>query len=89
MFPSPAGISLTKFSLGGNNDVIHKLFPPRKSLVSDIPAGEGTGIVNSFFTVLLIADIVITLSPLPLVISYPFFSVEQASVCLYSLTGGV
>jgi hypothetical protein len=40
-FPSPAGISLTKFSLGGNNYVIYKLFPPRESLVSDIPAGNG------------------------------------------------
>jgi hypothetical protein len=25
---SPAGMSLTKLSLGGNNDVIYKLFPP-------------------------------------------------------------
>jgi hypothetical protein len=41
IFPSPAGISLTKLSLGGNNDVIFKLFPPRESLVSDIPAGDG------------------------------------------------
>ncbi len=32
--PVPAGISLTKLSLGRNN----KLFPPRESLVSDIPA---------------------------------------------------
>jgi hypothetical protein len=32
---------LTKLSLGGNNDVIYKLFPPRESLVSDIPAGDG------------------------------------------------
>jgi hypothetical protein len=28
-------------SLGGNNDVIYKLFPPRESLVSDILAGDG------------------------------------------------
>jgi hypothetical protein len=28
-------------SLGGNNDVIHKLFPPRENLVSDIPAEDG------------------------------------------------
>jgi hypothetical protein len=28
-------------SLGGNNDVIYELFPPRESLVSDIPAGDG------------------------------------------------
>ncbi len=26
---------------GGNNDVIYKLFPPRESLVSDIPARDG------------------------------------------------
>jgi hypothetical protein len=37
---------LTKLSLGGNNDVIYKLFPPRGSLVSDI---SGTGISKSFF----------------------------------------
>ncbi len=41
IFPSPAGMSLTKVSLGGNNDVIYKVFPPRESLVSDIPAGDG------------------------------------------------
>jgi hypothetical protein len=34
-------MSLTKLSLGGNNDVIYKLFPPREILVSDIPAGVG------------------------------------------------
>jgi len=34
-------MSLTKLSLGGNNDVVYKLFPPRESLVSDIPAGDG------------------------------------------------
>jgi hypothetical protein len=44
MFPSPAGMSLNiinKPSLGGNNDIIYKLFPPRRSLVSDIPARDG------------------------------------------------
>jgi hypothetical protein len=41
IFPSPAGMSLTKLFLGGNNDVIYKLFPPRESLVSVIPAGDG------------------------------------------------
>jgi hypothetical protein len=40
IFPSPAGMPLTKLSLGGNNDVIYKLFPPKESLVSDIPAGD-------------------------------------------------
>ncbi len=34
-------MSLTKLSLGGNNDVIYKLFQPRESLVRDIPAGDG------------------------------------------------
>jgi hypothetical protein len=42
-------MSLTKLSLVGNNDVIYKLFPPRESLVSDIPAGDGN--IKSFFTV--------------------------------------
>ncbi len=41
IFPSLAWMSLTKLSLGGNNDVIYKLLPPRESLVSDIPAGDG------------------------------------------------
>ncbi len=41
IFPSPAGMALTKLSLGGNNDVIYNLFPSRESLVSDIPAGDG------------------------------------------------
>jgi hypothetical protein len=40
-FRPQAGMSLTKLSLGGNNDVIYKLFPPRKILVSDVPAGDG------------------------------------------------
>ncbi len=42
--PSPAGISLTKLSLG-----IVKLFLARERLVSDIPAGDGKLI--TFFTV--------------------------------------
>jgi hypothetical protein len=33
-------MSLTKFSLGRNHDVIYKLFLPRKSLVSDIPTRD-------------------------------------------------
>ncbi len=41
IFPSPAEMSLTRLSLGGNNGVIYKLFPPRESLVNYIPAGEG------------------------------------------------
>jgi hypothetical protein len=39
IFPSPAGMSLTKLSLIGNYDTIYKLFLPREILVSDIPAG--------------------------------------------------
>jgi hypothetical protein len=34
-------MSLTKLSLGGNYYFIYKLFLPRESLVSDIPAGDG------------------------------------------------
>ncbi len=41
IFPYRAGMSLSKLSLGGDNDVIYKLLPPRESLVSDIPAGDG------------------------------------------------
>jgi hypothetical protein len=35
---------------GGNNDVIYKSFPPRESLVSDIPAGDGN-IKKLFYSV--------------------------------------
>ncbi len=41
IFQSTAGMSLTKLSLCENYDVIYKLFLPRESLVSDIPAGDG------------------------------------------------
>jgi hypothetical protein len=37
--PQP-GCHFTNISLGGNYDVIYKLFLPRESLVSDIPAGD-------------------------------------------------
>ena len=40
-------MSLTKLSLGGNNEVKYKLFLPRESLVSVIPAGDGN-IANLF-----------------------------------------
>jgi hypothetical protein len=40
IFLSPAGISLTKLSLGGNNLYTMSLFQPKESLVSDIPAGD-------------------------------------------------
>jgi hypothetical protein len=40
--PVPSSRDVTyKLSLGGNNDVIYKLFPPRESLASDILAGYG------------------------------------------------
>ncbi len=51
IFPSSDGMSLTKLSQGGNNDVIYKLFPPRETLVSDIPAGYGN--IKKLFTVYL------------------------------------
>jgi hypothetical protein len=43
-------MSLTKLFLGGNYEVIYKLFPPRESFVSNIPAGDGN-IEKLFFTV--------------------------------------
>ncbi len=46
-FPVPSRDVTAKLSLGGNNDVITKLFLPRGSLVSDIPAGDGI-LVNLF-----------------------------------------
>jgi hypothetical protein len=49
-FPVPSRDVTTKLSLGGNNDVITKLFLPRGSLVSDIPAGDGK-LVNLFYGV--------------------------------------
>jgi hypothetical protein len=41
IFLSPAGMSLTKLFLGGNNLYMTSLFPPRESLVSDIAVGNG------------------------------------------------
>jgi hypothetical protein len=54
IFPSPAGMSLTKHSLGGNNDVIYKLFPP-----SVIHPGWGREYRKAFYGVvsLRIADL--------------------------------
>jgi hypothetical protein len=49
IFLSPAGMSLTKLSMGANYDVIYKLFLLKESLVSDIPAGDGN--IETFFTV--------------------------------------
>ncbi len=48
--PFPAGMSLTKLSLSGNNLFMTSLFSPRESLVSDIPAGDGN-IEELFFGV--------------------------------------
>jgi hypothetical protein len=47
-FPSPAGMSLTKLSLAGNNLII-----PAQEAVSDIPTGDGN-VANLFFTVHLV-----------------------------------
>jgi hypothetical protein len=51
-FPVPSRDVTTKLSQGGNNDATTKLFLPRGSLVSDIPAGDGK-LVNLFYGVLL------------------------------------
>jgi hypothetical protein len=40
-------MSLTKLSLGGNNDVVYKLFPPRESL--EVTPRLGMEISKSFF----------------------------------------
>jgi hypothetical protein len=45
-------MSLTKLSLGRNYDVIYKLFLPRESLVSDMPAGD-SNIKKLFYCVQL------------------------------------
>jgi hypothetical protein len=44
---SPAGMSLTKLPLGGNNSVMTSLFPPRESLV--VTSQLGTGNSRTFF----------------------------------------
>ncbi len=46
IFPSPAGMSLTKLFLDGN----FQIFSARESLVSDIPAGDGKN-DNHFYSV--------------------------------------
>jgi hypothetical protein len=58
IFPSPAGLSLTKISVAGNNLYKTSLFPPRESLVSDNPARDGK-IVTFFCNVLLLNQIII------------------------------
>ncbi len=47
IFPFPAGMSLNKLSLGGNNLYMTSLFPLRESLLSDIPGGDGN--IEKFF----------------------------------------
>jgi hypothetical protein len=48
IFPSPAGMSLTKLSLAGNKLIFKPI--ARESLVSDIPAGDGK-IEDLFYSV--------------------------------------
>jgi hypothetical protein len=68
IFPSPAGLSLTKLSLSaGIYDVIYKLFLPRESLVSEIPAGDGN--IESFFYGVDISVLQQTVLPLDVSIS--------------------
>jgi hypothetical protein len=47
IFPSPAGMSLTKISLGGNNLYMTSLFPPKESLGG---TGWGREYRKVFFT---------------------------------------
>jgi hypothetical protein len=51
IFPSPAGMSLNKLSLAGNNLIT--VFLAKKSLVSDIPAGDWK--IDNIFTVYCIS----------------------------------
>ncbi len=53
IFPSPAGMSLSKLSLAG----IIKVFPARESLVSRNPDGDGKN-ENFFYSVACCADLV-------------------------------
>jgi hypothetical protein len=48
-------MSLTKLSLGGNDDDIYKLFLPRESLVSDILADRN---IEKLFTVWILKVLV-------------------------------
>jgi hypothetical protein len=47
IFPLPAGMTLTKLSLAGNNQ---NIFTARENLVSDIPPGDGK-IATLFYSV--------------------------------------
>ncbi len=69
-------MSLTKLSLGGNNDVINKLYPPRESLVSDIPAEDWN--IEKLF--LRCSDLVCCI----LFHGYPFFVSAQYSLQIES-----
>ncbi len=51
IFPSLAGMSLTKLSLGRNNLYMTSLFPPRESLVGKSHPGWGREYRKAFFTV--------------------------------------
>jgi hypothetical protein len=42
-------MSITKLSLGGNNDVIYKLFQPRESLEKKVTSWLRVGKLKSFF----------------------------------------
>jgi hypothetical protein len=75
-------MSLSKLSLGGNYDVIYKLFLPRGSLVSDIPAGDGN-IEKLFYGVCTDLDdeceLGVLLVPVPQVLpAYTFQSYSSA-----------
>ncbi len=70
-FSVPSRDVTTKLSLGGNNDVITELFPPRGSLVSDIPAGDGK-LVNLF-----LRCTVYTVQLLPFIYKHILYTVEN------------
>jgi hypothetical protein len=88
-------MSLTKLSLGGNNDVIYKLFPSREILVSDILARDGNieklfyGVSRPVFSCLLVTFPVFLsflstppVSPTRNVIPYPTDLISDNLQCL-------
>jgi hypothetical protein len=64
--PSPARMSLTKLSLGGNYYII----PVRESLVSDIPAGDGKN-YNLFYSVIIYRPSITKVPVYPDIIKQP------------------
>jgi hypothetical protein len=86
-------MSLTKLSMGGNNDVINKLFPPRESLVSDIPARDGN--IGKLFLLckttnqrLLVKLIILQEDKIILIVPYLLNTLFMLCILLYRIGNG-